>query len=182
MGIGRARYANHNVIIMKVKILRKTVYSFYTRLFVAVCAIFLIVMLLPVSSCAEEGYVEIGRNEIGVYSIYVPSVEDRGTYFCGWIKQAIRNGKKINGQTPDTEMTLLAANKERRQIQTLSYVIYDKKGGVLESNSFMFNTYQWQDVVPNSMGEAVWISIVAVGTQQHASKNEISYSIPTRRD
>ena len=113
---------------------------------------------------AEEGYFEIGRTEDIIYSLYFPSVEDRGDYIVGWIKEIIRHpnnktNKKIDGKTPHYHMVLLAANRDRKQIQTLSFAVYDKDGQVLISDSRPFNSYSWDDCIPNTVGEAFWYAI-----------------------
>ena len=83
------------------------------------------------SAYAEEEYVEIGTSIDGmVYSLNTLSIEDRGEYLVGWIKMTNLAGdqaKAIDGKKPYYQLSLNAVNKNAKQIQLLSGVVYDKK-------------------------------------------------------
>lgn len=131
--------------------------------------ILLLLVTLCVFTCgsslarAEEGYVELARNDYGVFSLHLPSVEDRGTYVVGWIKIILRGeNKPIDGKKPYNHMVLYAANKESKQLQRIAISIHDKKGEMIIGDNHPLNPMQWEECLPNSFGEMLWNAIIAV--------------------
>ena len=122
-------------------------------------ALCILTTLLGTSARAGDGYIEIGRNDDVIESLYLPSIEDKGEYLTGWIKTILRNGKPVDGKIPHHAMRLWAVNKDGKQIQLLSAVVYDKDGEILFSDSLQFNPYRWEECVPGSYGESYWLAI-----------------------
>ena len=122
------------------------------------------------SAYAEEEYIKIGTSVDGiVYSLNTLSVEDRGEYIVGWIKITNLAGdlaKAIDGKKPYYQLSLNAVNKNAKQIQALSGVIYDKNNSVISSFNNSFNPYNWAECVPGSMGEIIWHAITDAHSYQ----------------
>lgn len=125
--------------------------------------LFILTIAGQTSAYAEEEYVEIGTSIDGmVYSLNTLSIEDRGEYLVGWIKMTNLAGdqaKAIDGKKPYYQLSLNAVNKNAKQIQLLSGVVYDKKNSVISSFNNSFNPYNWTECIPGSMGETVWHAI-----------------------
>ena len=122
------------------------------------------------SANAEEGYIQILKTDDSAYSLYIPSVEDRGEYIVGWIKRTLIETQSIDGKVIDYVMTLCAAHKEMKQMQLLSQAIYDKEGNVIQVNSFQFNSNGWKDCIPNSNGEIFWMCITTANSVYNKSE------------
>lgn len=126
----------------------------------------LLVVLITVSSIsanAEDGFYDVMSDDGGViYSIYLPSVEDRGDYLVAWVKRMLRDSEPINNKVPYYVMTLFAVNKDAKQVQVLSQAHYDKDGDVIEFNNFKFAPDNWFDCIPNTHGETFWYFITKI--------------------
>lgn len=144
-------------------------------LFVAVLC--LLTAIGGTSTIADDGYVDIGESVDGTkYSLFVPSVEDRGEYIVGWVRVTNLTGesaKAIQGKKPHYNMTFYAANKDIRQYQILSNVFYDKKDTVISSYSDPYNPYNWKECVPNTMGESIYYAIKDANFHLYLEKNNI---------
>lgn len=114
-----------------------------------------------IAASADEGFYELMSDDIGVlYSIYLPSVEDRGDYIVAWVKKMLREPEPIKNKVPDYVMTLFAANKNLKQMQILSQALYDKDGNVIEFNNFKYAPDNWLDCIPNTHGETFWYFMI----------------------
>ena len=137
-----------------------------------VAALCLLCLLLPAVPLAaqDDGYVEIGENSYGTYSLYIPSVETRehysGDYVVGWIRTVYSDTGATeyakNGVKPHHSMLLVAANPKSRQIQTISVTYYDSEGRVIDSDSYSFNQFMWEECVPGTSGERIWEALMIV--------------------
>ena len=149
--------------MMKTSALRK--HMDFSRIMSKVLLFIFALGLLTVSNCsvvrAEDGYLEVGKNEQRIFYLYSPSVEKREDYstdyLVGWIKTVILTTEApIDGKVPHHTMELWAFNKDSRQVQLLQGVLYDKDDKVILSEKFPFSTLMWVDCVPNSPDEALW--------------------------
>lgn len=123
----------------------------------------ILTIAVQTSVCAEEEYTEIGSSKDGiVYSLNSLSVEDRGEYIVGWIKMTNLTEdltKPIDGKKPYYRLSLHAVNKNAKQIQILSVVVYDKNDSIIISSDDSFNPHNWQECIPGSIGEMLWRAI-----------------------
>lgn len=129
------------------------------------------------SAYAEEEYTEIGSSNDGiVYSLNSLSVEDRGEYIVGWIKMTNLTSdltKPIDGKKPYYRLSLNAVNKNAKQIQILSVVVYDKNNSIIITSNDPFNPYKWEECIPGSIGEMIWRAI----TDAHAYYKDLFSNI-----
>ncbi len=128
----------------------------------------------------DADYISIGENFAGIYSLYLPSVEVRehysGKYVVGWIRWSYNSiGATTyakDGVKAHHSMELLAANPKARQIQTISFTAYDNENRVISRDSGSFNFSAWEDCVPGSNGESVWMALmIASGYRQQPQGN-----------
>lgn len=135
-----------------------------SRFFLFIFALVLLTVNCSVAR-ADDGYVEIVRNDERIYYLHMPSVENRedyvADYLVGWVKTIIRKPEPpIDGKVPHHTMELWAVNKDAKQIQILQGVLYDKDDNVILSDKFPFSRLMWEDCIPNSIGDALWHIII----------------------
>ena len=128
----------------------------------------LLLPALPLAAQDDGDYAQIGRNSIGSYSLYVPSVEVRdhysGEYIVGWVRWTYsdegaeeygRDGVKAHHS-----MDFYAANPKARQFQSISAIYYDSEGRAIYSNDGSFNSFAWRECTPGTTGEAIWRALM----------------------
>ena len=100
---------------------------------------FLLLICFAVPAVATQ-FVEIGSNDAEAVFIDKDSIESRGDHFVVWVKIAPlgERKKELEAQYKTTvshALALFALNPELRQMQLLSYVVYDGKDNALEIES-----------------------------------------------
>ncbi|NLV82885.1 MAG: hypothetical protein GXZ18_07845 [Synergistaceae bacterium] len=133
------------------------------------CSFFLIMLIfICVPSYAEEGYVEILRNDNLILSVNVGTVEYRNekgyVIACSkWISRgkSLINDKKVYGENFSHFLILGAFNPKYKHTHIISIVVYDKSRKILNSPT-LFELTQWDEVIPNSTGEKLYDYVMAV--------------------
>lgn len=112
--------------------------------------------LLPAPSFAEEGFVEIFRNDDAVVSLNSDSVQDLDGYVAALIKKIprgeyLREWSEIAGGQTNYILFFYSFTKEQKRIKLNKCVVYDKSGSVI--SSYDTETFLWEDAVPGSTAE-----------------------------
>lgn len=144
--------------LQAIKVGETCVYKFKQKIFYLICIGTIVLVSFAGIAYAENGYIEIDRNDAGVFSLNIQSVEDRGDHAVGWCKIIIRKHININGGKAERMMVYVAAKKKRREIKTLSVAVYDKDGYVLDSCHGQDT--KWEPCIPGSFGEKAWDAII----------------------
>ncbi len=144
------------------------------------CLMCLIFLALPAFTAeVQEGYVAIEESDDGsIIDLYLPSVEERrhhsGSYVVGWVRvsfsdEFLEQGPMayivplislLNYGKVDHAMYFYAANKSFKQLQQLSFAIYDEDGRQIYSETNPFDGDSWEECVPNSAGETLWHALM----------------------
>ena len=128
-----------------------------------------LIILMGIPAYAEEDYIEICRDENQIRFLNIASVEDRGEYVVAWTKM-IPRGELLsklnkNGVKVSFILCLEAYNKKYKQYMFIKDVYYDKQQAVIATKDF--DSQKWRSVVPNTVSEAVYDSVMLVyKTQQ----------------
>ena len=110
----------------------------------------------PDVSFAEEGFVEIFRNEDAVVSLKTDSVKDMDGYVSAVIKkiprgQYLREWSDIAGDQTSYILFSCSFSKELKRMKLNKCVVYDKSGSAI--NSYDTETFLWEDIAPGTTAE-----------------------------
>lgn len=123
-----------------------------------------LIILMCIPAYAEEGFIEIYRTENEIRSLNIASVEDRGEYVVAWTKMIPRGEllSKLNkkGVKVSFILSLNAYNKKYKQYMFIKDVYYDKQQAVIATKDF--DSHEWKELPPNTVGEAEYDSIMLV--------------------
>lgn len=159
--------------------MRNRVYaiSLCVRSLLIAISICVIVITSNAPTRADDGYVEIGGSKAGeIYSLYLPSLEDRGEYISCWVKITNLTGdlaKPINKKKPSYKMQLVAVANNTKQYQLLSAVTYDQNGSTLDSFSSQYSPTNWSYCIPGSVAEVIWNAITDANFYNYLERNRI---------
>lgn len=114
-------------------------------------------------------FVSVTSYDGGLYYVDEDSIEQRKTYsdeyVVAWIKLVplgdfAKEEAKEYKKPVDYELLLWAFNKDTKQMQSISYVIYDKKGTIIKNGSRPFNVNNYEEIIPGSVGEVVYNAVM----------------------
>lgn len=110
----------------------------------------------PDVSFAEEGFVEIFRNDDAVVSLKADSVKDIDGYVAALIKKIprgeyLREWGEIAGSQPSYILFSYSLTKEQKRMKLNKCVVYDKSGSAI--NSYDTETFLWEDIAPGTTAE-----------------------------
>jgi C-terminal processing protease CtpA/Prc len=128
-----------------------------------ILAFFLVVCLSVPARAAR--FVEIYGDNKRLMYVDVDSIEDRDEYLLVWVKSVFLGEEKeemdrLFEDSMDYSLHSYALNKNLKQMQTLSSVIYNIKGVISWQTSDNFSRYNFDEIVPNSLGEVVYDSVI----------------------
>lgn len=131
-----------------------------------------LLLLLTLCLCVPANaanFVSVTSYDGGLYYVDKDSIEQRRTYndeyVVAWIKlvplgdKAKKDAKEYK-KPVDYELFLWALNKDAKQMQPISYVIYDKKGIIIKNDSRPFDVNNYTEIIPGSVGETVYNFVV----------------------
>lgn len=115
--------------------------------------IFLFCSLFPASVAAAE-WLEVARTDTKTH-VYIDASEDytKDGFKFTWVKYDHSGDRKTRLRTTKERYAIYCDN---RKISLMSYVTYKPDGSVYDSDSW--NYYRWTDVIPESIGEAIYDS------------------------
>lgn len=76
--------------------------------------------------------------------------------------ESLRNLQKIVGKNINHSLYFYALDKKNKRLKLLSSVDYDKSGKVIYSYTNNFDTTEWEDIAPNSNGQAFYDSVMTI--------------------
>lgn len=129
-----------------------------------VLLILLLLFCISVPACAVN-FVKVSVDDRYLIYVDVDSIELRKTnnneyvlVWSEWIPMGDRANELFDEykKTVEHDMVLWALNKNEKQMQMLSEITYDKKGNVIDSGSWLFQTSEYNEVVPNTHGEIIY--------------------------
>ena len=132
-------------------------------IFIALC----LHIVLQHSSAYAANFVEIYRDDRYLISIDASSLKDHGDYVTAWEKKIyigrkLEEVKKKYGEKTDYNMELWAYKTNAKEGQLLSWCVYGNDGVVLGSNNSTFSPYGFMPLPPESIGEILWESVMAL--------------------
>jgi len=101
-------------------------------------------------------FVEIGQDETHEIYVDIDSIESRDDHMVVWVKIVPIGEQKIEVETQyetavSHALALFALNRIFRQMQFLSYVVYDENDNAMESDSFPFVSDEYQEIPPDTI-------------------------------
>ena len=101
-------------------------------------------------------FVEIGKDETHEVYVDIDSIESRDDHIVVWVKIVPHGEQKIEVETQyetavSHALALVALNRIFRQMQFLSYVVYDENDNAMESDSFPFVPDEYQEIPPDTV-------------------------------
>lgn len=132
-------------------------------IFIALC----LLIVLQHSSAYSASFVEIYRDDDYLIFLDTSSLKDQGSYVTVWNKWVFR-GKKLEqakknyGKTFSYSMELRAFKKDVKEVQLLSIYLYGNDCAVLDSHTQSFSPYEYEPIVPDSIGELLWERVMAL--------------------
>ncbi len=126
-----------------------------------------ICILLQCSGAYAENFVEVARDENFIVYIDLSSLKDQGEYVTVWEKwilrgKALEKEKKISGLEFAYHMFSYAYKTNIKESQIISRYDYDNDGMVLDSHNWTFSPYEFNPLVPGSIGEFLWERVMAL--------------------
>lgn len=127
-------------------------------------ALFLLFCLYAPVNAAD--FVEIAASEESIIYLDLDSIKESDGYIFAWTKwdysEAIAPPGKYHNKNVVFSLKLYAYHADYRQTQYLSIVDCDKKGNAIDGHSIPFDTGRFKEVVPGSVGERIYESVMAV--------------------
>lgn len=123
--------------------------------------LFIMLSLFITSTAHAVNFVEIIRNDRWLVYVDTDSIERRDDYLVAWTKwiprgeQAAEARKRFK-KTIVHQMSFDAYNTQRRQTQTLHFVIYGENGTIIESDSRPFAPSGYSEIIPGTNGATLY--------------------------
>ena len=135
------------------------------------CSIFMIAFFAKEADAAC--FVELFRNDSGVYSLDLDSLTQKNGNVLAWVK-IIKRGKqeKVKGKIIASEIFHYAIKPDKSQYQATSVALYDKNGSMIDTAQQAVNEYRFEDIIPGTIGEKLFGIIIDIYEYKQSLEND----------